>query len=208
MPTQLSPGVITNEIDLTTIVPAVATSTGAISGIFPWGPVGVRTLVDSESTLVSTFGSPNSNCAETFFTAANFLGYTNSLYVVRAANTTSTNTAQGAYNAYANVGTVSATPVVLNSADFATKQGNFDPDLVYIAKFPGAIGNSLQVSVCDSANAYQSTFNLFANADTWATVTTNIGSNVVTFAVSSVSGNATSTNTFANSIIKIGRAHV
>jgi hypothetical protein len=201
MPTQLSPGVITNEIDLTTIVPAVATSTGAIAGIFNWGPIGVPTLIDSESVLVNTFGKPNSNNAETWFTAANFLGYTNSLYVVRAANTTSANVQQGAYNAYANVGTVSNTPTVLNSADFATKLGYFDADLLYVAKFPGALGNSLQVSVCDSANAYTSTFNLIANVDTAATLTTSIGSNVVTVSVTSVSGNAISTNTFANSII-------
>ena len=50
----LSPGVSVNEIDLTTIVPAVSTSVGAIAGIFPWGPVGERTLVDTESTLVNT----------------------------------------------------------------------------------------------------------------------------------------------------------
>jgi len=206
MPTQLSPGVNVTEIDLTTIVPAVATSVGAIAGIFPWGPVGVRTLVDSETILVNTFGKPNSNNAETFFTAANFLGYTNALWVVRAANTltvnsSGANTAQTAYNAFANVGTVANTPVVLNSTDFASKVGTFDNDVTYIAKYPGALGNSLQVSVCDSANAYQSTFSLVANADTSASLTTTIGSNVITVSVTSVSMNAVSTNTFANSII-------
>ena len=34
---QLSPGVNVSEIDLTTIVPAVSTSTGAIAGVFRWG---------------------------------------------------------------------------------------------------------------------------------------------------------------------------
>jgi len=201
MPTQLSPGVNVTEIDLTTIVPAVATSTGAIAGIFNWGPVGVRTLVDSETTLVNTFGKPNSNNAETWFTAANFLGYTNSLYVVRAANTTSSNIAQGAYNAFANVGSVATVPTVLNNSDFNNKQGTFDNDVLYIARYPGSIGNSLQISVCDSANAYQSNVAIVANADTYATVTTAIGSNVVTVTVTSASGNAVSTNTFANSLI-------
>ena len=92
MPFQLSPGVNVTEIDLTGIVPAVATSTGAIAGIFPWGPIGQRVLVDTENKLVSSFGAPTSNNAETFYTAANFLSYGNSLYVVRAANTTSDNT--------------------------------------------------------------------------------------------------------------------
>jgi phage tail sheath protein FI len=84
----LSPGVNFTEIDLSTVVPGVATSTAAIAGVFRWGPVGERRLISSENDLVSTFGKPTSNNYETFFTAANFLNYGNSLYVVRAAGTT------------------------------------------------------------------------------------------------------------------------
>ena len=87
MTTQLSPGVVTNEIDLTTIVPSVSTSTGAFAGVFRWGPVGERVLIDSETTLVSRFGVPTNYNPETFFTCANFLGYGNQLIVSRAANT-------------------------------------------------------------------------------------------------------------------------
>ena len=36
---QVSPGVNVSEIDLTTVVPSVATTTGAIAGVFRWGPV-------------------------------------------------------------------------------------------------------------------------------------------------------------------------
>jgi phage tail sheath protein FI len=198
MPTQLSPGVNVTEIDLTTIVPAVATSTGAIAGIFNWGPVNQRVLVDSETTLVNTFGKPNSNNAETFFTAANFLGYTNALWVVRAANTTSSNTQQGAKNSFANVGSVSNTPTVLNSTDFSLKQGLFDNDALYIARYPGgSYGNSLRISICDSVNSFSSNVSLVANADTSAVLTTNIGSNVVTVTVTSVGSNVASTNAFA-----------
>ena len=53
MPTQLSPGVNVTEIDLTTIVPAVATSTGAIAGIFNWGP-----LKDRKSTRLNSSHIP------------------------------------------------------------------------------------------------------------------------------------------------------
>jgi hypothetical protein len=84
---QLSPGVNITEIDLTTIVPAVATSDGAISGLFRWGPVGERILVDSENILVNRFGKPSNYNAETWFTASNFLSYTNRLWISRAANT-------------------------------------------------------------------------------------------------------------------------
>jgi len=58
MAIQVSPGVNVSEIDLTTVVPNVSTTTGAFAGIFSWGPVGQRKLVDAESTLVSLFGKP------------------------------------------------------------------------------------------------------------------------------------------------------
>ena len=83
----VSPGVNVSEIDLTTTVPAVATTTGAIAGVFNWGPVNDRILVDSELTLRTQFGKPDANNYETWMSAANFLSYGNSLYVVRAANT-------------------------------------------------------------------------------------------------------------------------
>lgn len=87
MPFQLSPGVNVSEIDLTTIVPAVATTDGAIAGVFRWGPVGQRVLVDSENALATRFGKPSNLNAETWLTAASFLGYGNRLHVSRAANT-------------------------------------------------------------------------------------------------------------------------
>lgn len=87
---QLSPGVNVSEIDLTNVVPAVSSSIGAFAGQFSWGPAGIRTLVDSENRLVSTFGKPTNENYTSFFTAANFLAYTNNLRVVRAINNTST----------------------------------------------------------------------------------------------------------------------
>lgn len=84
---QLSAGINVSEVDLTTIVPAVSTTDGAIGGVFRWGPVGKRVLVDSENTLVSRFGKPTNLNAETWLTASSFLGYGNRLHVSRAANT-------------------------------------------------------------------------------------------------------------------------
>ena len=77
MPFQVSPGVNTSEIDLTTVVPAVSTTEGALAGHFRWGPVSQRVLINSEDTLVDTFNKPNANCATDWFTAANFLSYGN-----------------------------------------------------------------------------------------------------------------------------------
>ena len=88
MPFQLSPGVNVTEIDLTTVIPAVATTDAAIAGVFKWGPVDKPTLVISESELANVYGKPDSNNAETFFTAASFLAYSNRLHVSRAHHST------------------------------------------------------------------------------------------------------------------------
>ena len=58
---QVSPGVVTKERDLTTIVPAVSTTVAAFAGHFEWGPVDERITVDSENELVSLFGEPKAN---------------------------------------------------------------------------------------------------------------------------------------------------
>ena len=84
MPFQLSPGVAVVEKDFTSIVPAVSSSIGATVGAFPWGPVMEPTTVSSENELVRRFGAPNDSNFTSFFTAANFLSYTNNLLLVRA----------------------------------------------------------------------------------------------------------------------------
>jgi hypothetical protein len=81
---QLSPGVLVNERDLTSIIPAVATSTGGFAGTFVWGPVMDPTTISSENQLVARFGKPTDGNAASFFTAANFLSYTSNLILVRA----------------------------------------------------------------------------------------------------------------------------
>jgi phage tail sheath protein FI len=201
MPTQLSPGVVTNEVDLTTIVPSVATSTAAIAGIFNWGPVLEPVLISSETQLVQQFGEPNSNNAETWFTAANFLAYSDSIYVTRAANTSNSQANVGARNAFANLTTVTTNPVVINYENFIAKTGTFDTNALYIAKWPGGLyGNSLRVSQCDSPNAYSSYLKMVANADVTAVLSVNVGSYSVTVNVSSQSSNATAANNYANTL--------
>jgi len=84
MPFQLSPGVAVVEKDFTSIVPAVSSSRGAFAGAFQWGPVLAPTQVSSENELVRVFGKPVDANAQSWFTAANFLSYTNALIVSRA----------------------------------------------------------------------------------------------------------------------------
>ena len=83
----VSPSVIVREVDATAVIPAVATPPAAISGVFRWGPTNERILITSEDELASRFGKPFANTTwqnhETFFAAADFLSYSNALYVTR-----------------------------------------------------------------------------------------------------------------------------
>ena len=362
MPFQVSPGVNVTEIDLTTIVPAVSSTEGAIAGIFRWGPVEELHLVTSETELVQYYGKPSSNNFETWFTASNFLAYGNKLYVSRGAAANSYNAgaavaddytldtvavndggtggsyvpgdilyvdggsydtrayvnvvtteirtltvtgigsgytnstivalatgtgtqANAAVTTYANgsvsslsiiqrgsytanptlsagatantfangagltvtvttrvlttaavdLGSYSALPDVLtgniptggsgtgarlnltfaqggsisstqikNRDDYEVKSGSFDADALYFAKWPGYLGNSLKVAVCDSANAYSA--NVTGNSDCVASFAGVVNSNNMTITVVSATSN-TNANTMANTIstsIKVG----
>ena len=87
MPFALSPGVTVIEKDFSSIIPAVSTSAGATAGVFSWGPVSEPTTVTSEDVLVERFGKPNDSNFKSFFTAANFLSYTNNLILNRVDTT-------------------------------------------------------------------------------------------------------------------------
>jgi len=147
---QLSPGVNVSEVDLTTVVPSVLTTAGAFAGTFKWGPANKVILVDSEITLQKTFGTPDSNSAVSFFTAANFLSYGNNLSVVRAVGANS-------FNATAN--TTAADVQVGNSDDFEYTYltgNNNDAFGAFMARYPGAMGNSISVEVCANTSLFSS----------------------------------------------------
>jgi len=143
---QVSPGVLVKEIDLTNVVPAVATSIGAIAAGFPKGPVEEIVPIGSEEELVQIFGKPNSDNFETFFTAANFLQYGNALRVVRADTAAVNATADG-------VGLK-----IKNDDDY---ENNYEDGSgssgEWAARFPGTWGNALGVSICSNATAYEQT---------------------------------------------------
>lgn len=187
---QVSPGVNITEIDQTTSAPAVATTEGAIAGVFKWGPMDQRVLVDSEGTLVGTFGRPTTFNSETFFTAASFLAYGNKLFVVRAGNTAfnAVNPAKSAtanslavyanysngtsnselYPSFIGGNTELQTSYVIQQAsvknaslyDDAFVNLSSNPGVHFSARFPGDIGNSLKISVCPSAEAFSSTVDI------------------------------------------------
>lgn len=197
---QVSPGVNVSEIDLTAVIPAVQTTAGGIAGQFIWGPVEQRVQVDSEDRLVANFQTPNSTTASDFFTAANFLAYGNQLFVVRIAGS-------GARNSITS-GNSSIT-LIKNFDDY---ENNYSSGISgvgpFVAKYPGALGNSLKVSVCPSSAAFSSTlsgtYNV-TNGSTSVTFSANQSGQIIvgdllalgpdrkTFRVSALANNTTVT---------------
>lgn len=144
-----SPAVTFREFDLTGSVRNVQSTTGAFVGNFRWGPVEQRVDVPDEAHLASTFGSPNPATSVDFHTAAMYLKYSQDLYVVRAIDS-------DAKNAY-SYNEASAAPVIKNQDDFDLQEAALDSDgHTFVAKYPGALGNSLRVSMfpADSDGAF------------------------------------------------------
>lgn len=155
-----SPAVVVKEIDLTGGVPNVQSTTGAIVGSYRWGPAETRVLIDNEATLVETFASPDSANTIDFHSAVYFLRYSGSLYVTREVTSS-------ALNARSVIGQLSTdndgnlpTEIVKNEQDWEAQKAALDSDShTFIARYPGELGNSLQVSIlgADSANSTEFT---------------------------------------------------
>ena len=277
---QVSPGVNISEIDLTSVIPSVSTTEGAIGGSFGWGPIGKFVLVDSENTLAARYGKPTNNNAETFFTAANFLAYGNRLYVSRAAKTdgfsntvgsisTQSNTTiyvtgattfttagilagQGVYGAGIPDGTTVASlsanathqfvvlssnatttgttslnfydltnsfNAVANSTSAITRSSyiiknadhyetvSIPSGVEFVARYPGDLGNSLKISVCDNAEQYKSVINPYAFS-TYTNTSVIPGSSGITLNVNESSANVyianSATLNFATTYVAAG----
>lgn len=223
MGTQVSPGIKIAEIDKTLSLGQVALTEGGIAGFFKWGPVEVVTTVGSEEELVTQFWKPDTNSASYFFTAKNFLAYSNALRVVRVVKvaearaatatpstvqlttaatfgvttstailtaltgttnalfagmhlylsnsvTNTTVTIASVANATSAILTTNAAAAVTSANAYASGVYIPNPDTyqatfstgsgtvgAWAAKYVGALGNSLTVEVCASANAYKQT---------------------------------------------------
>jgi phage tail sheath protein FI len=163
---QVSPGVLVQERDLTRIIPAVSTSVGAIAVQFSKGPLDEIVTVSSEQELVDTFGKPNSTNFEDWFSAANFLQYSNALRVVRATNT-------GLLNATSNTSGI----LIKNTQDYQDNYSTGSASIgTFAAREAGSYGNNLLVSTCPSATAYST-----AAVTTVSDASTAVGDTTVTF---------------------------
>ena len=138
---QVSPGVEVKEVDLTNIVPAVSTTIGAVCGPFEKGPVSEITSISSEKQLVEVFGKPNANNFEYFFTAANFLQYSNSLRVVR--------TESALKNASSGGSGILIRNTLHYQESFADGQGTHG---TWSARTAGIHANGIKIDICDKNN--------------------------------------------------------
>ena len=136
--TQGSPGVDFREIDLTNLPGTVGVSGGAFAGDFAWGPVGEITTVSNPLELEKQFGKPNDTNFADWFSAFNFLAYTNDLKIVRAID-------EDALNA-----TDSGTGLLIKNKQHFEIVRTSPGSNMFAARYPGALGNSLAVHVADA----------------------------------------------------------
>lgn len=187
--TQLSPGVVVLERDLTSVVNSTVDNVAAIVGAFEKGPVESVTTVTSEKELLSIFGRPNEYNYEYWFTAAQFLLYGGTLKVVRAYNASLKNaidTAQFTVTSFSSTDTtltvISATDfdvndVILIDAELMTVQGINGNDVIVqrgqLATSAAAHAAAAAITLIEPAGT-STTINeggTFTSSDTTLTVT-------------------------------------
>lgn len=165
--TSLSPGVITKETDLSQFIGSVGSSGGATVGQFVWGPVLEYTILADANDLVSTFGKPNNTNFADWFSCFNFLSYTNDLNVIRVVDEASAKNS--------SLASVSPGLLVKNDNHYHTISGT-STSHVMSAKYPGALGNSLKVSIADKDNFDSWTYkNLFDFAPATSESASSVG---------------------------------
>ena len=181
-----SPAVVIKEIDASASIRTASTTIGGTVGDFRWGPVGVPMTVATETELVGTFAAPDDANSVDFHSAAYYLRYADNLKVVR---TTDAN-AKNAYDADS-----ATAPSIGNSMEWDAQESTLaGANHTFIAKYPGALGTGLTISVCPADEttfdgwAYKSDFDTFPGTSTSAAAE-SATNDEVHVAVVDVSGN-------------------
>jgi hypothetical protein len=146
---RVSPGVSIKEIDLTTVVPAIATTPGGFAGYFHSGPADEIVTVTNQTELASIFGKPQNDNYADFFTAANFLAYGNNMQVVRVLGSAARNSSVGKGG---TAGFATGTLLITNSTQFGASAGlsasaPAQAGALFASKYPGVAGNSVKVVI-------------------------------------------------------------
>ena len=134
MASQVSPGVVLRERDLTNaVITGDSALTAAFSSSFQKGPIGEIVSISSQKELIGTFGTPKDANAEDWLVASEFLGYGGRLAVVRAGT--------GVLNATNGAGTL-----ISNDSEWNAGVGAAN---IFAARSAGTWGNSLKVVAVD-----------------------------------------------------------
>ena len=163
-----SPAITVKEVDLSGFVPNVQSTTGAFVGNFRWGPAKKATLVDTEATLAEKFGSPTATGAVDFLSAAQYLRYSSTMFVVREITSAAKN-ATSSSTVVTNVNNKDHWDTVKSS--FGADSGDTNVG-AWIAKWAGALGNSLKAEICTAAGfaawAYKGEFDAAPGTSSYA----------------------------------------
>lgn len=137
-----SPSVVVQEEDLATFVNPSSVTIGACVGNFIWGPCDTPTILTNEDDLLRYFGQPTNENYKDWFTARNFLSYSNDLRLVRIVSEDSKNACD-----------VEAEAIQIKSMyDFTSMLGTLSEEektAKIFAKYPGSYGNSIRVVIAD-----------------------------------------------------------
>ena len=144
---QLSPGVLTREVDLTVgRAENVLDNIGAIAGPFSIGPVDEPIDIATEEDLINVMGKPLGTDAqyEYWMTAASYLTYGGVLKVCRTDGTNLNNA-----NAGVGIASTSAGNLKIKNYDDYQNNWNTSTEFTYGAKNPGSWANGLKVCFID-----------------------------------------------------------
>ncbi len=136
---QLSPGVVVQERDLTTITTASTENIGLMAAPFELGPIEQIIEVGSERDLVDQFGKPNDYNYEYWYTAAQYLAYGGTLKTVRV---DSTNLKNGVSNGTA--------VKIKNLSDYEQTYEGATNAWMFGARTAGTKGNSIGIFTTDA----------------------------------------------------------
>lgn len=194
-----SPSVIIKEEDLATFVNPASVTIGATVGNFVWGPCNTPTILTNEDDLLRYFGKPNDTNYKDWYTARNFLAYSNDLRLVRIVSEDSVNACD-----------VEAEATQIPSLyDFTAMLGTLVDEgktAKIFARYPGDYGNSIRVVISDS-NALEEEENPLAPYVNQLTdknsvaVGVFIDGSLVEFGIYSFDKNATNFNGQSNYVI-------
>jgi len=138
---QLSPGVVIQERDLTTVTTPVGLNVGVLAAPFSKGPVEEIVEISSERQLTSVFGEPDDYNYEYWFTASQFISYGGILKTVRVTNS-------ALKNAVTSGGTAA---LIKNLQEYETTyEDSNSNNWKFAARTAGSLGNSVGIFMTDA----------------------------------------------------------